>query len=235
MTTTMYELAKKLDPDTVGDASPFVALLTMDEYFLRMAQTDFLADRKDTIMTKSFFIRKAPFGGAYCIAFGITEALRKIELLCNGAIDHLTLWDICDRKFLKYLMKGTKDIQVEHLPEGTIFFPHEPVLTVSGPICFVRLIEGLVTWSINNSSLFGTKWSRMVRVGRNISEFSLRRAQDPIRNTVYGFLAGVNTTSNMWVKKNLPEHKTTGTMGHEWIMTSGDELEEFDLFVKHNV
>lgn len=50
-----------------------------DEYFMAMAQTDFLSGRADEFASKSYFIRKAPFGGSYAVLAGLTSFLRVLS------------------------------------------------------------------------------------------------------------------------------------------------------------
>ena len=56
-------------------------LFPWDDYFVRMAETDFLAGRADQPAVKSYFVRKAPFGGSHILLGGITAALRTMSEL----------------------------------------------------------------------------------------------------------------------------------------------------------
>lgn len=209
-----------------------------DDYFPRMAQTDFLAGRADVQAVKSFFMRKAPFGGSYALLGGITAALRGIE-----DVNFRDPWfqkgmrDMGYRpEFLKHLEgHGRLRLQVYSPPEGGLMFPNEPIVTVVGPLPDIRLAEGILTEAINFPSLSLTKWHRLVRVVRpgSVMEFARRRAQNALKATLYSILAGASVSSNADARQYflIP---ISGTMGHEWIQGFGDVREAFRVWLEHN-
>lgn len=208
-----------------------------DEYFPRMAETDVLSGRGEVPSIKSFFIREAPFGGSYALLGGITDALITIDSM--NFLDPDFLRGMRDMSygdaFLDYL-KGKKrmHIKVYSMPEGSVFFPNEPVITVEGPLPLIRLAEGIITEAVNFASLSLTKWYRLVRVTRpgNVLEFSRRRAQNHLKSSIYAMLAGCFASSNCEVRRFV-SHLILGTMGHEWIQGYGDVDEAFDIWLTH--
>ena len=64
------------------------------------------------------------------------------------------------------------------IPEGTVVFPNEPLLTVRAPIIEAQLLETMLLLTINHQSLIATKTSRIVTStqGRPVMEFGARRA-----------------------------------------------------------
>lgn len=208
-----------------------------DDYFARMAETDFLSGRANITAVKSFFIRQAPFGGSYALLGGITDALRNIkELNFKNKDFEMGMFDMdyC-KDFIEWLKySGRLNIQVFAPPEGTAFFPNEPVVSVRGPLAHVRLVEGILTESINFATLCLTKWHRLVRVVRpgNVLEFGRRRSQNHMRSALCGLLAGCFATSNSEVRRFF-DVKVVGTMGHEWVQGFGDVQEAFKIWLEH--
>jgi nicotinate phosphoribosyltransferase len=122
------------------------------------------------------------------------------------------------------------------MPEGTIFFPNEPMLEVTAPIIEAQIIETLALNTIGFQTLVTTKATRCVTAaaGRSLLDFSLRRTQGRdsgmkvARNT---YIAGFDATSNVLAGKQygIP---VSGTMAHSFIMSFDNEPDAFKAFAK---
>ena len=91
------------------------------------------------------------------------------------------------RIFYEYLSNFHFSGDIYAIPEGTVVFPHEPLIKVIAPIMEAQLVETAILTIINHQSLIATKASRVVYAakGDGIMEFGLRRAQGPDAG-VYG-------------------------------------------------
>jgi nicotinate phosphoribosyltransferase len=208
-----------------------------DFYFPAMAEADWRDGRADIPAVKSFFIRKAPFGGSYCLLGGITEAINTLNNLRfdtkefrEGAIRMGSSPEFIDwlssRKRLRVRITGGL--------EGTVFFPNEPIVTAEGPLADIRLVEGILTYALNFSSLSMTKWYRVIKAARpgQVLDFSLRRAQSSRRATLNAMLAGCSATSNCDVAE-YADVPVRGTMGHEGPMSEGDVGKYFEKWLRY--
>lgn len=214
------------------------SLCPWDDYYPRMAQTDFALNRHEKPASKTYFIRKAPFGGSYALISGITDFIRQ-------ACDYRFTPEVsevmkeqgyrCD--FLEYLESkgGLHGLEIFAPEEGSLLFPQEPGIVIRGRLWQVRLAEGMLLEAVNYPTLAMTKWSRVVySTGTGTAmEFARRRAQDHLKTTLYAYLAGCSVTSNSEIRSwfNIP---TVGTMGHEWVQSFGNEEEAFDKWVQIN-
>ena len=70
-------------------------------------------------------------------------------------------------------------IDVDAVPEGTVVFPHEPLVRVRGPLVQSQVPETLLLNLIGFQTLVATKAARVVMAacGEPVLEFGLRRAQ----------------------------------------------------------
>lgn len=208
-----------------------------DDYFPRMAQTDYFSKRHNLQSTKTFFIRKNPFRGSYTVMGGLTIFLYLLDKYTFNETVAKALLDMgYNKEFVDYLKTHYRiKIDVYAIPEGKLFFPHEPAIIMEGSLLDIRFAEGLLCKYINYPSLSFTKWSRVVQVASPgaLMDFSRRRAQNDITTSIYSILAGAKVTSNAEIRSAL-DVKVTGTMGHEFIQSIGDEFKAFDLWLKHN-
>lgn len=229
-TNDLYEGISKAFP---------LELFPWDDYFARMAETDFLAGRADQPAVKSYFVRKAPFGGSFTLLGGITAALRtmnELEFNAAGEFDFGMREMGYRREFVDFLRSrgGLNNVTVYAPPEGTPFFPNEPIVSIAGPLAEVRLADGILISELNFASLSLTKWNRVVRAVRpgGVLEFARRRSQNHMKSSLYGMLAGCVATSNSELRRFI-RVPIRGTMGHEWMQSFRTLREAFDTWLTH--
>lgn len=212
--------------------------LTMlcDFYELTMARGYFHSSIKDKIAYFDVFFRKVPDGGGYAICAGLEQIIEYIKSIKfeQSDIEYLRSKNIFDEEFLAYLstFKFTGDIWA--VPEGTVIFPNEPILTVRAPAMEAQFIETFILLIFNHQCLVATKASRIVRAsqGRAVSEFGSRRAHGPDA-AIYGaraaYIGGCNSTACALadIMFGVP---AGGTMAHSWIQMFDTEYEAFKTY-----
>ena len=212
--------------------------LLCDFYELTMGRGYFDTDKRNTIAYFDVFFRRVPDGGGYAITAGLEQIVHYIENLSftEADIEFLRGKGIFSEEFLKYLadFKFTGDIW--GVPEGSVIFPGEPILTVRAPVIQAQLVETYVLLSLNHQSLIATKASRMVRAakGRPISEFGSRRAHGEDA-AVYGARAayiGGCTGTACTLSDKLYGVPAGGTMAHSWVKMFDNEYEAFSTYCR---
>jgi nicotinate phosphoribosyltransferase len=120
------------------------------------------------------------------------------------------------------------------MPEGTLLFPDEPVLEVSGPLIAAQLVETVVLNELHFGSLVAGKAARSVDVaqGRLLVDFGLRRAhggEAGLKAARSAYLAGFAATSNVLAGRDfgIP---IAGTMAHSFVESFSSELDAFRAF-----
>lgn len=218
--------------------SESLALLT-DLYQLTMAYgywTNMLYDRQASF---SMFFRSNPFGGNYTIAAGLgtfLEYFRDLRFTSSDCQYLATLKDskggsLFDSDFLEHLRVLHFDVDVDAVPEGTLVFPNEPIVRITGSILQCQLLETALLNIVNFQSLIATKASRVKQAaGKDpVLEFGLRRAQGidgGISASRASYIGGCDATSNVLAGKKygIP---VQGTHAHSWVMLFENELEAF--------
>lgn len=220
-----------------------LSMLT-DLYQLTMAYGYWKTGEADTEAVFNLFFRKHPFGGGYTIACGLSDAIDLIENLSFGQDDveylaTLTGNDgepLFERGFLEYLLEMEITCDVDAIPEGTVVFPHEPLIRVRGPLIQCQLLETALLTVVNFQTLIATKARRVADAagGEPVLEFGLRRAQGidgGLSASRAAYVGGVAATSNVLAGK-LYGVPVAGTHAHSWVMCFDSEREAFEAYAE---
>lgn len=212
--------------------------LVADFYEYTMANGYFNKNMEDRVAYFDVFFRKVPDEGGYAIVAGLEQIINYIRNLSfdEEDISYLRKQNKFTEEFLNYLenFRFTGDIWA--IPEGTVVFPNEPLITVKAPIIQAQLLETMLLLTTNHQSLIATKTSRIVREaqGRPVMEFGARRAHG-INAAVEGARAAiiggaVGTSCTLSAKEfNVP---ASGTMAHSWIQSFDSEYEAFKAYAE---
>lgn len=212
--------------------------LVADFYEYTMANGYFNKNMEDKIAYFDVFFRKVPNEGGYAIVAGLEQIINYIRNLSfdEEDISYLRKQNKFSEEFLNYLenFRFTGDIWA--IPEGTVVFPNEPLITVKAPIIQAQLLETMLLLTTNHQSLIATKTSRIVKEaqGRPVMEFGARRAHG-INAAVEGARAAiiggaVGTSCTLSAKEfNVP---ASGTMAHSWIQSFDSEYEAFKAYAE---
>lgn len=212
--------------------------LLCDYYELTMGRGYFHTDMRNRIAYFDVFFRRIPDGGGYAVAAGLEQIVNYIEGLRfdDDDIAYLRSKGIFDEEFLSYLKNFSFTGDIWAMPEGTVIFPGEPIMTVRAPVIEAQLIETYVLLCINHQSLIATKASRMVRAaeGRPISEFGSRRAHGEdaaVMGARAAYIGGCAGTACTLADK-LFGVPAGGTMAHSWVQMFDNEYDAFAEYIR---
>jgi len=210
------------------------ALFT-DFYSLTMAQGYWKNNRTERSVFEMFF-RHQPFDGGYSIFAGLGTLLERIIgfSFSDDDIEFLKDQKIFDSGFIDYLKTFRFNGNLWAMDEGTVVFPHEPLIRVEGDLIECQIIEGMILNIINFQSLVATKACRVwLAAGKGqLMEFGLRRAQGPdgaISASRAAYIGGAQGTSNTLAGK-IFKIPVMGTMAHSWIMSFDSEEKAFQAY-----
>lgn len=214
--------------------------LMTDFYELTMAQTYFDQGKQGEEVYFDIFFRKNPFNGGYTISGGLEETINYIKNFNfnKEEINYLRSLNQFSEKFLNYLETLKFEGDIYSVPDGTIVFPNETVLTVKAPIITAQLLETALLANFNHASLVTTAAKRITNEAGDIPvmEFGARRARginSAIEASKYAYIGGCCGTSNTLagMKYNIP---VLGTMAHSLVTESNDEYQAFLNYAKSN-
>jgi nicotinate phosphoribosyltransferase len=185
-----------------------------------------------------FFVRDLPKNRNFLIAAGLEEVLDYLTNLKFSAkeLDWLSKQKRFNKDFISYLENFKFEGDIHAMPEGTIFFPDEPILRVSAPIPQAQLIETRIINLLHYQTMIASKAIRSVIAasGKVIVDFGLRRAHGAEAGLFAArssYLAGFSGTSTVLAGElyNIPLY---GTMAHSFIQAHDDEISAFENFAE---
>jgi nicotinate phosphoribosyltransferase len=226
------------------------SILLNDLYQFSMAEAYYKAGIHEDECTFDLFFRSIPEGWGYLIACGIEEAFacgieEAINFINRWHEDDLDPYTLVSKKIIseelfKYLCSNIQNLReklfVRVVQEGTIIFPNEPVLTITGPRILCQLLETPLLNIINYQTLIASKASRIVNAanGKSVIEFGLRRAQGQdaaIKGSRAAYIGGCVATSNVEAG-TLYDITIAGTHAHSFVMSFTSEIEAFKKYAE---
>jgi nicotinate phosphoribosyltransferase len=212
--------------------------LFLDYYELTMAKAD-LDHKNLNIITENYYVRKIP-QGAYLVSAGLEQVIHFIENfeIAEEDIEWLnsTSGKDFDEKFYKYLQDFKFGGDVYAAPEGTVVFPNEPIINITGRSLDIQLFETYLLNVMNYQTLIATKASRVARSakGNDVIDFGARRAHGrdaAILGARAAFIGGVNGTSLVMAGRiwGIPY---VGTMAHKFVQDRESELDAFRQYAE---
>ena len=218
-----------------------LALLT-DLYQITMAYGYWKLGLSSRQAVFHLYFRKPPFSGGYAIAAGLADVAEFVRTLRFehedlDFLDSLTGNDglpLFDRGFTRHLRELDWDLDIDAIPEGTVVFPNEPLVRVTGSILQAQLLETTLLTLVNFPTLVATKAARVCHAaqGQPVLEFGLRRAQGidgALTASRAAYLGGCAATSNVLAGRmfGIP---VKGTHAHSWVISFESEQEAFEAY-----
>ena len=212
--------------------------MVMDMYELTMSNGYFNQKNQETMVAFDVFYRKNPDNAGFAIFAGLEQVVEYIRNLhfSEEDVEYLRSRNLFTEEFLDYLLHFKFKGDIYAMPEGTIMYPNEPIMTVVAPLIAAQLIETAVLLQINQQSLIATKTNRIVRAanGKPVSDFGARRAHN-VDAAVYGaraaYIGGAVGTATVLAGKKfgVPIFRP---MAPSWGMSFENEFEAFKAYAE---
>ncbi len=210
------------------------ALLT-DLYQLTMMQGYHESGMEDVAVFE-FFVRKLRPGRGFLMAAGLEQALEFLEGLHFSPEE--MAWLESTGRFSKGFLASLETLRftgdVYAMPEGTVFFPDEPILRVTAPIAQAQLVETRLINLLHFQTLIASKAARMALMAPGILlvDFGLRRAHGAEAGLLAArasYIAGFTGTATVQagMQFGIP---LFGTMAHSFVQAHDGETLAFEHF-----
>lgn len=208
--------------------------LLTDQYELTMLQAALADGTASRVCTFEVFARRLPGGRRYGVVAGIPRVLSAVTnfRFDDDALAHLE--SILDKDTVRYLGHYAFDGDVDGYPEGELYFPGSPIMSVTGTFASCVVLETLVLSILNHDCAIATAAARMASAanGRTLIEMGTRRTHETaaIAAARAAYLAGFTATSNLEAGRvyGVP---TTGTAAHAFTLLHSKEAHAFEAQV----
>lgn len=215
--------------------NPLSSPLLADLYQFTMLQTYLEQDMQQTAVFE-LFVRKLPPGRNFLVAAGLEQVLEFLENLQFSAEELDWLATRFPPQVIDYLERFRFEGDVHAIPEGTIFFPNEPMLRITAPMPQAQLVESRLINLLHFETLIASKAARSVLVAPDklLVDFGMRRAHGAEAGLLAArasYLAGFSGTATV-LAGTLYDIPVFGTMAHSFIQAHGDESEAFEHFAR---
>lgn len=209
--------------------------LLTDLYQLTMLDAYFEHGMEDVAVFE-FFVRRLPPGRAFLIAAGLEPLLQYLEQL-RFDDEELAWVRGCGRfrpAFAERLAALRFTGDVDAMPEGTLFFPDQPIVRITAPLPQAQLIESRLINLLHFQTLIASKAVRSVLAapGKLLVDFGLRRAhagEAALLAARASYLAGFTGTATVMAAP-LFGVPLFGTMAHSFIEAHDRETDAFERF-----
>jgi len=210
------------------------ALLT-DLYQLTMLDAYYRSGMEQTAIFE-FFVRRLPERRSFLVAAGLEQVLDYLEhvrfsaeeldwLGSTGRVSHSTI-----ERLRNFRFSG----RVFAVPEGTVFFAHEPILRVEASLPEAQLIESRIVNLLHYQTLVASKAARcrLAAPKAELIEFGMRRAhgaEAAVLGSRACYIGGLDATATVDAsyRYGIP---MVGTMGHSFV-----QAHELETHALHNL
>ncbi|WP_329495166.1 nicotinate phosphoribosyltransferase [Kitasatospora herbaricolor] len=217
--------------DATSRAAGSTALLT-DRYELTMLQAALRSGAAHRRSVFEVFTRRLPNGRRYGVTAGTGRVLDAVEnfRFTTPQLDWLADQGVVDEDTLRYLADYRFTGDIHGYPEGEVYFPGSPLLTVEGSFAEAVILETVVLSILNFDSAVAAAASRMISAAgrRPCIEMGARRAHESaaVAAARAAYVAGFTATSDLEAgfTHGIP---TTGTAAHAFTLLHDTERDAF--------
>lgn len=207
------------------------SLLT-DHYELTMLSAALADGTANRSCVFEVFARRLPSGRRYGVVAGVGRLVEALEQFRFGEeeLDHLLRARVIDDRTARWLANYRFAGDIDSYPEGSLYFPGSPIVTVTGSFAEAVILETLVLSIFNHDCAIASAGARMVTAahGRPLIEMGSRRAHEvsAVACARAAYLAGFTSTSNLEAGRRygIP---TAGTAAHAFTLLHDNEQSAF--------
>jgi len=213
----------------VTSTAPSTALLT-DHYELTMLQAALASGAAHRRSVFELFPRRLPTGRRYGVVAGVGRALEAVERFRFDEATLAGLDGVVDDETLTWLSGYRFTGEMWGYPEGEVYFPYSPLLTVESTFAEAVLLETVLLSIYNHDSAIASAASRMTMAAgdRPCIEMGSRRTHEEaaVAAARAAYVAGFATSSNLAARQRYGV-PTAGTSAHSFTLLHDSEEQAF--------
>jgi nicotinate phosphoribosyltransferase len=201
-----------------------------------MMLQSYLEQHMEETAVFELFVRKLAPSRNFLVAAGLEQALDFVENMRFSPEELAWLAPRFAPSLIAYLEQFRFDGDIHAMPEGSLFFPDEPILRITATLPQAQLIESRIMNLIHFETLIASKAARSVLVAPDklLVDFGMRRAhgaEAALLAARASYLAGFSGTATVLAGAvyGIP---LFGTLAHSYIQAHEDEATAFEHFAR---
>ncbi|NUT52918.1 MAG: nicotinate phosphoribosyltransferase [Saccharothrix sp.] len=206
--------------------------LFTDHYELTMLAASLRDGTAERPCVFEVFARRLPEGRRYGVVAGTARLLDAIAdfRFTDRDLELLDRTNVVDQATLSWLADYAFTGDIDGYPEGELYFPGSPILSVRAPFGVGVVLETLALSILNHDTAIASAAARMVGAanGRRMIEMGSRRTHEEaaVAAARAAYLAGFTATSNLEAARRhgIP---TAGTVAHAFTLVHDSEEAAF--------
>lgn len=182
------------------------------------------------------FVRKFPPCRNFMVTAGLEQVVDFLEDMSFSSEELAWLAARFRPYLVDYLEQFRFTGDVHAMPEGTLFFPDEPILRITAPLPQAQLVESRVMNLLHFETMIASKAARCVLAApdRLLVDFGMRRAhgaEAALLAARASYLAGFSGTATVMAGAmyGIP---LFGTSAHSYIQAHADEATALEHFAR---
>ncbi len=216
-----------------------------DRYHFSTGYGYLLEGRADNPSIFYMYGRKEAQNGSYTVAAGLEGVVDVAKRWKNHGLTPEDLSYLETQGFpqdwVDYLRTAKFIMQIDAAPEGTLFFPQEPIIRIKGPIAQIKALESLGLCLMNGQCAYATHGARMSYVLEMDVESGAPKGMASVQGLRRGpglgaaieasrglVLGGYKSTSTGRAAEMFGI-KFAGTMDHAWVQSHEHQLAKITM------
>ncbi|SCX54345.1 nicotinate phosphoribosyltransferase [Nitrosospira sp. Nsp1] len=201
-----------------------------------MMLQSYLEQHMEETAVFELFVRKHAPGRNFMVAAGLEQVLDFLENIRFSPEELAWLTPRFAPSLIAYLEQFRFNGDVQAMPEGSLFFPDEPILRITATLPQAQLVESRIMNLMHFETLIASKAARSVLVAPDklLVDFGMRRAhgaEAALLAARASYLAGFSGTATVLAGAvyGIP---LFGTLAHSYIQAHEDEATAFEQFAR---
>ena len=197
------------------------------------------ASLKNTWATFDLFIRELPPNRNYLVFAGLEHVLQYLLdfKFTPAQARYMKAYMKLPSPTVAYLKNLRFSGHVQAMPEGTVFFPNEPVVRITAPVVQCAMFEQYLANTVMVQTMLASKMARLVAAAQGVpislTVIRTHGIDAAVKGMRAGYLVGCSKMALPILAMRLKRPPSGVITYHYFIQSFDDEREAFEIYAKN--